>query len=560
MPKAGEGNVGRRSTTDPVTNTTVLSGFDTERYLAWLYNRKVEVNDILPTFLHEVTHHWCFDSIVGATIALLHMRARQTAFLTGCKSSNNWLKVLEDLIRVDAAVELLQPLAEGLAQFAEYDAQPGKSNYISTPLLSALFCFGPPILPTEKQRTLPLEVLLQLVRRSTTFCERKAGALARPLSGSDGYLAGYLAVKALWAHAYKQCPLFEDRDLFLGYLRSWIYDDADFISVLLSEKTSEVESATAVSRHLHKRINKFLEYDFGKNLPNWIEHTVSGERTGVVPGIDVSAESYAVANEKLEPLFYEHELRKFDTEGEEAVVAFKYFVTMNRKLMLLGEVDAALEINENGQRVIRLKNGGEFEMEDAHRLASGSYPGRLFVVWESASLTVGILFLLNADCLPLKTLGNASPETMKEFQRYVINYHQFGMLGRTLESKLEEVTADSKFKIARDHIDIEAHRIAEETFGEITTLHVPDEKRSSVLCQLRESGILSLLGDDPTLTRGLAAIGIANTMTYQRSGVELLLSVMGFEAKSVEKGLLEKQDRCGMRLLASSQDMLVAFV
>ena len=63
-----------RSWTDPVSNLMLLHQLDLRSALARLRDREALPQDALPSFLHESTHHWCFDSPVGLTLSLVTLR------------------------------------------------------------------------------------------------------------------------------------------------------------------------------------------------------------------------------------------------------------------------------------------------------------------------------------------------------------------------------------------------------------------------------------------------------------------------------------------------------
>jgi hypothetical protein len=69
-----------RSLTDYITNQTVLSSTELKDALPRLLQPEESLPlSILPTFLHEATHHWCFSSQVGTTLSLLALRGRLRA-------------------------------------------------------------------------------------------------------------------------------------------------------------------------------------------------------------------------------------------------------------------------------------------------------------------------------------------------------------------------------------------------------------------------------------------------------------------------------------------------
>ncbi|SEK13776.1 hypothetical protein [Paraburkholderia diazotrophica] len=164
-----------RSWTDAITNAALLAGFDTAEYLRWLDTRAVKINSIVPQFMHECTHHWCFHSIVGNAISLLTMRARRNSLVDGPVTRFGEIK--SDLLRAQAAEIMLQPYAEGLALFAEFDLTPGKGRISSEVMRSCLMCFGFRGKTLEDIET-PAIALLQGTRRSSEFIRRKAGIYA----------------------------------------------------------------------------------------------------------------------------------------------------------------------------------------------------------------------------------------------------------------------------------------------------------------------------------------------------------------------------------------------
>src|ERR1700759_4269224 len=109
-----------RSFVDPDTNTTLIRDFDPARYLAWLEGRPLVGRGLLANFLHEWTHRSCNMSRVGSAPALLKLRSGIRTF--------NELDATADYLRCMTATALLEPLSEGLALFAEFDAYPGDSE------------------------------------------------------------------------------------------------------------------------------------------------------------------------------------------------------------------------------------------------------------------------------------------------------------------------------------------------------------------------------------------------------------------------------------------------
>jgi hypothetical protein len=69
--------MGGRSWIDSVTNLATLDSLNDSNPMPWLHEDGAAPLDQWGPFVHEATHHWCFDSPIGLSIALLAMRSRQ---------------------------------------------------------------------------------------------------------------------------------------------------------------------------------------------------------------------------------------------------------------------------------------------------------------------------------------------------------------------------------------------------------------------------------------------------------------------------------------------------
>lgn len=548
-----------RSWTDPVTNTISLSGFDIVGYTRWLHNRRVEINEILPDFLHEFTHHWCFNSLVGGTLSLMQTRARQTAFLTECKTPEARRQTLEDLVRVRASLNLLEPLAEGLAQLAEFDVELSKTGYMSSTLVAALHCFGFS-LEGKEEPALALKVLLQNVRRSLEFCERKAGRFARPVSGADPYLGGYLAVKALWPSAARRSKVMQHPDVFLGYLRSWFYDDPVLVSVLLSKRTSGIASASAISQHVRDRFNQFLSCDLGREVELWVKSAVVPKTDIVTPGIGRTREQFEQANSELEPIFYEHETEPELDDRIKAVLLFKHILATSRRYTVLGHFSAEIIPGPDGAANIRPLDDPEFNLTGIAPGLKKAQQGSVFVIWDSQPMLLAALAVTGEQVIHVKMFGEPKPEKLEEVSKFAASHDQIIALGGVLDAALDRVAQTLEFLIMRQHLDSESARIAEDLYSEMATLNATDESRPEIVRQLREAGLFALLNYDADLTRGLAAIGIANTMSQVRSNVQFILQLLQLDAERVIRGIQESQEQHGMKLIAATGDEIIALI
>lgn len=103
-------------------------------------------------------------------------------------------------------MESLRPLSEGLACFSELDSIPGRSDVLTTPMMSTFFNFG----GLDGSRTsdevtradganLYLFSLLFRARQDPDLTQRRENVLAgRFPMRYGGHLPGYLALKNIW--------------------------------------------------------------------------------------------------------------------------------------------------------------------------------------------------------------------------------------------------------------------------------------------------------------------------------------------------------------------------
>ena len=124
-----------RSFTDPLTNTTLLSGQDLPELLAALVEGGLPKR-MAPTLIHEATHHWCLLSPLGHALSMVQLRAARLAMTAfdgrGEPVSDDLVwEVFDAWIRHDMLLAWLRPLLEGLAIFMEADARPGSGPVLT---------------------------------------------------------------------------------------------------------------------------------------------------------------------------------------------------------------------------------------------------------------------------------------------------------------------------------------------------------------------------------------------------------------------------------------------
>lgn len=242
---------------DPDTNRLFVCDNPVREYVQWARHGRLP-RVLLPTVLHEVTHHWCLSGCVGRALAQLSLEAQEDLAASPLFPLYADDIVLAQWDAVEFARGLLEPLLEGMAMFAQFDVYPGPS-----PVLSGALAMLVRLFPPEKDETATdlidaLRHRLIEYRLSDQALRCKSGMLVQAMSSRDGgYLLGYLSVKTLWMQARKASPRLADADLFLMYLRNLVFDDAGFVDKLLNAGT-QVPQGTQVyddlAGHLTERL------------------------------------------------------------------------------------------------------------------------------------------------------------------------------------------------------------------------------------------------------------------------------------------------------------------
>lgn len=209
---------------------------------------------VLPSVLHEATHHWCFSAPLGVALALLFQRAGarlQQAALAGpgAHPENEALnrEAMADARRYEAAVHLLEPLAEGLALFCEFDLRSRSRDVLPAPLAHAAHLFldlASKPAATVEELMARLEVLLCEMGAHPDLAQRKTAVLLGSITPSaNPYLAGYLSVRWAWSSAAYVQPALADAQAFFVYLRHYVFCDLELVRLLLEADADTFNTA-----------------------------------------------------------------------------------------------------------------------------------------------------------------------------------------------------------------------------------------------------------------------------------------------------------------------------
>jgi len=138
------------------------------------------------------------------------------------------------MLTVDTMLELIRPLSEGLALFAEYDIVPGTSSISSTPLAWISIAMSA---RSEQMDLSQPQAAYELTDRLVNL--RSAGTPSSEDEFSFVLFGGSRSVisrrihncKRLYLDLSQSVPALADTDLFLCYLRSYLFEDYGMVAI-----------------------------------------------------------------------------------------------------------------------------------------------------------------------------------------------------------------------------------------------------------------------------------------------------------------------------------------
>lgn len=521
----------------------VLADFELAEYLQWLRGRPVSGSRVFANFLHEWTHRWCFHSSVGSALALLRMRAASRTY--------RGRSAFDDYVRCMTASTILEPLAEGLALFAEFDTYPGNSRWMSQTLTTSLIFFAPAV-QTDGKPLLLLEGLLQRLRRDPLLLERKAGIYARPLNVLDPYLIGYLSVRSLWCQMAAACPELNDRDLFLSYLRSYFYDDPGMVLCTLDSHPSEMHASGAIVNHLLSRIRELVSFDgLSQRVEQWIRSAENGHLD--VASIGAMAEDERRAN----GMMVEALIADLDDENSKTLAAWMLMTLEERQICVIGSTAIQLKPQSMTNRLDIVVQG---LTEPVSSIAADSIPpareGELTVVASSDGHAIVVLLRVEQNVMVLSSFGEFNEAEVELAKRHVANRPASSSLHDEFRANLESspvITTVWEFVAKR------VTPAMKELFGPLATLNAKEADWRKAFEELEREGIFGMLEHDGELTRALATIGLVNTFSTDVGLVRMMGKVLDVEEIALERAM-SLSPRCGLPLVAKKGESVMALV
>jgi hypothetical protein len=548
-----------RSLTDAITNKVVLRGLDSIAYLKWFAHRTTKMEPVIPQFMHEFTHHWCFDSSVGRAIAFIRMRA---AFTLAFEPNKGEEVAALDLSKYLASTILLKPITEGLALFAECDAYSGDSKVNSPVITALLVCFGFPI-EGERGQEFSLLALLQGTRLTPDFLvERKARLYFKPFDIDDAYLPGYLSVKALHAHLKVRVPAFFDPDLFLSFIRTYFYQDPLLVEALLSGEKNEFEAAVAVATRINRRLAELVE---DEELPRRVELFENSIADGQIDlamteGIGITPEDSSRADETFSQAVTSlvGDLPRDDEHMRLAAGAILANIQL-RRFMVVASAPVEISADVDGAFYAVSTDGEKLATVSSDEMPLGQQCELLFIIDTSA--TCGFQVIKRSEQIRIVKEFGKSNENREALMSFVLGRELIQQISDLLEDELTTSIRGSLSEPSLNHIKNETVRIAMEQYVSVATLNVKDEELARVKDLLQKQGLRPFIREDPTLARVLAGVGLINTIS-SKVGTIIGMSgaFLGLDNDVVRESIEQLDAHIGMPLLIRSGENLFALV
>ncbi|RWO75681.1 MAG: hypothetical protein EOS18_28920 [Mesorhizobium sp.] len=565
---------------DPITNTAVFSQVDLRRHLVDFI--KLDFPErLLPTFLHESTHHACFLSPVGATLALLRMRAyRRSKLLRANHTDPDEWDLLEDVLRQEGTMEVLRPLSEGLAYFSELDSIPGESNVLTTPMTSAFFIFGGRDHELKSADVLekhgPGFFLFSLLYRARTdeevFRRREAVLNAKFRSSSGGHLAGYMTLKALWARAKRTSDLAWDPELFSMFVRSYFYDDYGMIAKILDPAKTEHNAVNAIAQYLLERMSQLFSLDWEAALQKYLEddgqtdyrhHALGSVAYPSHGGIDSDDSLRRLGMAGLDGLLAELGDPQRSDDGDRSMHRRDLSRMHKRELLCLGSLDLHVVVNTYGRVLIYPLEGTGPQEYPIHAVQAvkgvdaGDGPGSVEIYLIPSEHSRASAIVRGGQVVHVHFEGPISEARQKHFtELFGSRSEELRILGEQ-EETLNSAIAESVINFVRAQALTTIPAGVDQLYSVTSTFNFPAEKRESAVTKLMVGGLRSLCDGDEDFIHALAMAGSAGSVTTQKSELEEIASENGIDL--VE--MLERADfieqRTGLATLKVIDDLLV---
>jgi hypothetical protein len=522
-----------RSSTHAITNHTVFSSEELRAQLLDLIDPRASIPQaLLPTFLHEATHHWCFTSSVGTAIAILAMRGRVSALraieASTPQDAKMWeLRAADDITRAEVALQLLRPLAEGMATFAEFDLSGSQRSPVVPPPLrwAMMFTARDQLTGSDDSRARrrmdlaqKTTIALTVARQSERTRRAKEALLVEPLScqHGEGYLVGYLVIKALWRYMRNRHDRFIEPEVFMLKIYDLFYEDFAFIRLLLDPSQTIPAALDPLTQHFSERLKSafgeskdaldaFVGSLVSARSQLYQDQTAEGRVLPLAESLDrsPSARFHALWEVVVGPRI--ENMRGVESNSK-MLEAACFMIGYGRVLLKLGELPAQMTVAE-AETVVHVNGQLKARLDTIHGAPTGQTDGALHILLNTRSGEhVVAVTGLNGNLLALRKTSETAKGDVS-----TTNSVKGLMAGHMIADAIIEGARES-LQILRELTRLggylqQSHDRLDMIYGPCALIYVPEDKLEELLGKMTTNGMYGAFDYEADLVRALAIIG-----------------------------------------------------
>ncbi|MCG8611828.1 MAG: hypothetical protein MI864_14970 [Pseudomonadales bacterium] len=554
---------------DLLTNSVVLTEIELDKHLSQILRLRVP-ELVLPNFLHESMHFWCFQSPVGNALALLRLRALRKAAAIDRNDSDACFDLLEDVMRYETCMELLRPLAEGLACFAEFDSTPGTSNVLSGPMLWAYTLFeGGGTEYRDRGPNVFLYELLSRMRNSHVGIDRKVNLFASDLDFESGHLAGYLTIKMLRNFALTVADRANDSDHYMSFLKSYFYDDYGFVAVILDPNVKEHVAGQNIGEYFQQRIAQLMTMDLDAAMGEY-EADINQKPIERVSkqGISVSLPVFSglrgdddttkTGMNRLVELT--GELHNETSRAGGAEVYLDQKILVQRSSLCLGHAACWVRINEYGHVMIYRDHPSNWEegFLGAHQAIDNTQPyegfGRIEVRYQPVDYNLSYYVWNDKDLIAqIAFTGKAAESTPPQpiDRQTLLDY-----IAQREERLREMIEEDDTMSLIIQEMTSPRKDGITDFYLRIISQLSPGNSWKKTVKTLQNGGLCQLLDNNLDLVQSLAIASNATNQNYDETGIKHLFQDHGLDYDDFLEGIKAVERKHGVNLYIREDDLV----
>lgn len=260
-----------KSWADTFSNKTFIKNLNPESITNIFLGTNLPPKLFFP-LVHESTHHWTYLSGVGSLLYFYLVKAHTSVLsLKDTKPLDittdvKW-DIMSDYLRYEVLTKVYEPLSEGMALYAEYDAYPTDTEAIPNHLVRACFMFSGKNYKTsditmQEREKIYTDFLIRHRIITGKGIERKKDLLISSLDIKESpYLSGYKLLKNIQRIIGKINSKFLDNNLFLYFIKEFFFNDTELIELLLDDTIKDEFIYPQVVNHFQKRLKEAIYID-----------------------------------------------------------------------------------------------------------------------------------------------------------------------------------------------------------------------------------------------------------------------------------------------------------